>query len=169
MPKKGYKQTENHKLKITNALCNAHKEKQFGFEKGNTALRFSGKHHTEKTKKIQSDQKKINNPMWNENTRKKLSETRIRLEIGKGPKNVNWKGGISPENVKIRGSKKCRSRSEKGKYVYLNVHHIIPFSENKNLRFDINNGETLCKECHKKIESERMMGNFYGKRKTTIN
>lgn len=34
--------------------------------------------------------------------------------------------------------------------VKLNAHHIIPFSKDKSLRFDISNGITLCVQCHKK-------------------
>lgn len=33
----------------------------------------------------------------------------------------------------------------------LHAHHIIPVSENKIYMYDINNGMTLCAECHKKI------------------
>jgi len=36
----------------------------------------------------------------------------------------------------------------------LNAHHIHRFSENKDLRFDINNGITLCKNCHNSIKSK---------------
>jgi len=75
----------------------------------------------------------------------------------------NWKGGITPINVKIRNSNKYINwRKEifyRDKYkcvecgktnCKLNAHHILSFSKYKNKRFDINNGITLCEECHKK-------------------
>jgi len=83
-----------------------------------------------------------------------------------GDKNKNWKGGITPETVKIRNSKEykewrtlvfrrdnytcqeCKSMSCKGKNVYLEAHHIKPFATHLELRFDVNNGVTLCKQCH---------------------
>ncbi len=85
-----------------------------------------------------------------------------------GEKSPTWKGGVTPENMKIRNSKNytewrqavflrdsytcidCGNKSEKGNYVYLNAHHIEAFSTNKELRLDINNGVTLCVTCHKR-------------------
>ena len=72
-----------------------------------------------------------------------------------------WKGGITSENETIRKSslyqiwrhacylrddftcKDCNQRGGK-----LHVHHIKPFSTYPELRFNLNNGVTLCKRCH---------------------
>jgi len=43
----------------------------------------------------------------------------------------------------------CGARSGKNNPVILNAHHIKPFSKDKGLRFDVENGATLCGECHK--------------------
>lgn len=51
------------------------------------------------------------------------------------------------ENVLERDNYTCQKCGTQSNLV---VHHIIPFSQNKNLRFDTNNGITLCKECHRK-------------------
>jgi len=73
----------------------------------------------------------------------------------------NWKGGISNENNIVRSSAEykkwrvsvflrdkhtCRKCNKKGGT--LNAHHIEPFSINKDLRLSIDNGLTLCKNCH---------------------
>jgi len=73
----------------------------------------------------------------------------------------NWKGGITPEYIKIRNSTQykewrlqvfgrdnftCQHCENRG--VYLIAHHIKSFALFPELRFDINNGITYCKECH---------------------
>lgn len=86
----------------------------------------------------------------------------------KGNKNWNWKGGITPEIHKIRNSEQyriwreevfkrddwtcqdCKKRSRTNNYVYIQAHHIKPFSIFPELRFEIDNGVTLCKKCHDK-------------------
>ena len=45
--------------------------------------------------------------------------------------------------------KLCGERSREGHKVTLNAHHIKPFSSYKELRTDVNNGITLCEDCHK--------------------
>lgn len=103
--------------------------------------------------------------------RKTPIEVRLKLskaKIGKyvGEKNWNWKGGITPLNKKIRHSIEyklwresvferdkytclwCGAKSGKGKKVYLHADHIKPFALFPELRFAIDNGRTLCKECH---------------------
>lgn len=89
----------------------------------------------------------------------------------KGEKSPTWKGGITPINNKIRNSleyKKWRKSvferdnytcrfcgyiSIKGKYIPIQAHHIKSFSKYPEFRFDLDNGITLCKNCHKKTDT----------------
>ena len=92
-----------------------------------------------------------------------------------GKNHPNWKGGITPKNRIIRNSLEyklwreavfardnwtciwCGAKSGNGKAVILHADHIKPFSQYPELRFAIDNGRTLCKECHLTTET-------YGKR-----
>lgn len=81
----------------------------------------------------------------------------------KGEKNINWRGGITPEAEKIRKSldyKDWRKRViERDNYTCICcktiqtrknpmvVDHIKPFSLYPELRFEISNGRTFCKQC----------------------
>ena len=79
-----------------------------------------------------------------------------------GENNPNWNGGVTSKNEKIRKSKRykewaykikvrddytCRMCGERGGK--LHADHVKPFSIYSELRFDLNNGQTLCKPCHK--------------------
>lgn len=92
-------------------------------------------------------------------SRKKMSASHIGLNAGEN--HPNWKGGLTDINTTIRrswASKVWRKTvMELDDYTCafckirggnLEVHHIKRFSEYPELRFDITNGITLCKDCH---------------------
>ena len=79
----------------------------------------------------------------------------------RGSKHWNWKGGKSRayktgywsveyknwrREVFIRDSFKC---TRCGYSSYVEAHHLKPFSLNLDLRYDVSNGTTLCRKCHK--------------------
>jgi 5-methylcytosine-specific restriction endonuclease McrA len=45
----------------------------------------------------------------------------------------------------------CQMCKKKGKRVRLNVHHIMKWSSAASLRYDTDNGITLCSTCHKSV------------------
>jgi hypothetical protein len=92
-----------------------------------------------------------------------------------GENHWNWKGGISPENVRIRRSLEYiqwrRSVMQRDNFQCviggkahgnkLQVDHIKPFAKYHDLRFETSNGRTLCVDCHKKTET-------YGSKKRVV-
>ena len=101
--------------------------------------------------------------------KKKTLKHRKKMSINnKGNKSHFWRGGLTEKNRKLRNSlqykiwrdsvykrdnwtcTKCSDKSKKGNTVILNADHIKPWSKYPKLRFDINNGRTLCLACHKK-------------------
>jgi hypothetical protein len=89
-------------------------------------------------------------------------EWRKKLSLAhKGENSHCWKGGVSPINKRIRHSVEyklwresvferddwtCQVCMKRGGT--LHPHHIKPFAEYPELRFAIDNGETLCVDCH---------------------
>ena len=88
----------------------------------------------------------------------------------KGENNPNWRGGVTPVHLRIRTSLEYklwrRSVFERDSYTciwcgvkgnqtggYLQADHIKPFAFFPELRFAIDNGRTLCKNCHKKTNT----------------
>lgn len=104
--------------------------------------------------------------------RKKISIAhtgKVRPNVSKskaGNKNPNWKGGISPEYKRIRRSSKFfqwrKKVFERDNYTCqmcfnrggeLHPDHIKQFAYYPELRFELSNGRTLCKECHMKTDT----------------
>ena len=80
-----------------------------------------------------------------------------------GDKNINWKGGVTPLNEKLRKSPAYKlwrkSVFERDSYTCqmcgqvggeINADHIKEWALYEDLRFDLNNGRTLCVGCHRK-------------------
>lgn len=121
--------------------------------------------HLSKIKKESGQWKGENNPRCND----PLS----------GERNGNWQGGITPINAQIRNSKEylnwkvsvfkrdnytCQCCGSKKN---LEAHHIENFSSNEHKRFDIDNGLTMCTECHNPI-NKGSFHNTYGTYKNNL-
>ena len=86
-----------------------------------------------------------------------------------GEKHWNWQGGKTKESIKIRNSAQykdwrisvfkrdqhtCQECGKKqSKSILINADHIKPFALYPNFRFDVDNGRTLCVDCHKQTET----------------
>lgn len=107
-----------------------------------------------------------------EHTKKKMGATRVVRGVAKGPRNPNWRGGVS---IKSRSERytdmtsarykhwrvavferdnytclECGARNGQGRKVTLNADHIKPYAGFPELRYNVDNGRTLCVACHRK-------------------
>lgn len=105
-----------------------------------------------------------------------LDETSERM---RGEGNYFWKGGINGENDTLRHRREYKDWRESvyqrdnytcqccGSYGgRLNAHHINQFSNYPELRYDVNNGITLCENCHDSTK-DGSFHNIYGTHNTT--
>lgn len=102
-------------------------------------------------------------------------EKRVNMGINRrGEKAWNWNGGITSEKKLLRASPQWREWRKQvferdgyrcmdcGDNSYLEPHHIIPLRVDMGKIFNINNGITLCRECHKKtLWKEESLANVY--------
>lgn len=95
---------------------------------------------------------------WNKSNQRKKEMAKQFM----GANNPRWRGGITPENARIRASNDYKvwrlavftrdnfTCQDCGSGKSLNADHIRPFAFFPELRLDVNNGRTLCEPCHKK-------------------
>lgn len=141
-PRLGIKHTKETKEKISKA------------KKENPTKYWLGKRFPDEIRiKISESNKQNPSRYWLDKKRPEIS----------GENSASWKGGITKDNQKIRHSLEynqwrrsvfmrdnytciwCKVRGGK-----LEAHHIKTFALHKELRFDLNNGATLCNVCHNK-------------------
>lgn len=102
---------------------------------------------------------------WNKG-KKGYNEGHKPYFLAYGANNPAWKGGITPINAKIRNSNKyalwrlsvferddytCQDCGQRGGE--LQADHIKPFAHFPELRLSVNNGRTLCVNCHKNTDT----------------
>jgi hypothetical protein len=101
------------------------------------------------------------------------AEARRKISLAHSGKKCHfWKGGITPVNLMLRTSTKykewrkkvyerdnytCQHCGSAGKG-NLEAHHIKRFSEYPELRFSVENGLTLCEDCHRKTDNYSRKG-----------
>ena len=124
-------------------------------------------HHKEQVRK---NHKGMGGKKHTEETRLKMRETALRNGTKPTPKKGaecwNWKGGTTPKNKLLRRSKQfvewrkavftrdnytCQECGERGGE--LHPDHIKPFAFYPELRVELSNGRTLCRNCHIKTDS----------------
>ncbi len=174
MGMKGKKFSEESRKKVSEN----HRRYQTEETKQKIRIKAIGRKHSEFSKNKISNSNKgktswnkgLKNPQEiSQETRKKWSKLR------KGERNPNWKGGITPINRKIRSSLEYklwrRVVLERDNYTciwcgkiggILHADHIKPFSLFPELRFAIDNGRTLCVDCHRKTDTwgNNLRGNY---------
>jgi len=163
------KKTKNHSLKywMSRKFCSNNcinkGRKQSKETKNKRSLMFKKLwENPEYRKKVISNRKGMKNVLGK---RWKLSEITIKKHTGK--LNPAWKGGITPENTKIRNSIQfslwreavfardnwtCQKTKKRG--VKLHAHHIQNFAQCPELRFAIDNGITLSEDSHNQFHKK---------------
>ncbi|HOX22267.1 MAG TPA: NUMOD3 domain-containing DNA-binding protein [Elusimicrobiales bacterium] len=186
MPREGQtggKHSEEVRKKISDAVRRAYSDGKIRGvreKNGYVGKGFTGRHTEETKARISANRKgkAIGNknalghtswnkgkphPVHNEEWRKKVSEK------NSGENHWNWQGGKTEENSIERNSSKyktwmhsvfkrdgwqCQRCGYKGRSIV--AHHIVYFSEDKSLRYIVENGVTLCRECHCFLHSPRL-------------
>ncbi|MCK4829941.1 HNH endonuclease, partial [bacterium] len=145
-------------------------------ENGKSFHELAKEWNTSCSKTLKGWARRFNIPIRNINEAMRLARQRFPLPTGEGA--GMWKGGITPENRKIRTSLKMKEwrKSVFARDYYtcvrclsyggkLHVHHILPFADFPEERFKVDNGATLCRDCHHYVHSRELniLGGSFGR------
>lgn len=177
---KGYIPTDEHRRKLSQAHkgINLSEETKRKISEANKGKRsgMRGKKHSIKTRKKMSNAKKINPVKYwfgkklSDKHKKKISErAKIKNNIRKALA-VRWKGHQKREykryihltntkkyrewrmGVFLRDNFMCQGCGIRG--CFLEAHHIRSWAKYPKERFNIENGVSLCCECHKLVRKK---------------
>ena len=113
---------------------------------------------------------------WNKGVKGYMGANSTSFKKGQttGEKNKNWKGGITPENTRLRTSEEARLHRKivfrRDNYTCqscgirggtLELDHVMPWAHYPDLRFEILNGRTLCADCHRRTPTYKNRKNIY--------
>lgn len=151
-PNKGKKMPEKQRLWMIEAFRGEHRSPKTEFKKGqnsgdkNPAKKPGVGKKISKAKKGKPhlNQRRENHPRWGGNETREHERIRKRIEY------KTWR-----EIIFLRDNWTCQKCKTKGGE--LNVHHIFNFADFSDLRISVENGITLCKNCHKNFHG--MFGN----------
>jgi 5-methylcytosine-specific restriction endonuclease McrA len=136
-------------------IVSAETRKKISEKNKNKPGSFKGRNHTEETKQ------KISLCL-----KSKGIQPLVKCRLY-GENHPNWKGGATPLIAKLRCTDEyknwrdavyrrdfwtCTMCGVKSKKIV--AHHIKSFTDYVDFRFDINNGVTLCRSCHKRVHKE---------------
>jgi hypothetical protein len=180
---KHYPHTEEHKKRLSDSMKGKSpwiKGKKLSIEtRKKISLSHKGKKHSKEwNEKVGKANK---GKIASEETRRKMSIAKTknptRYWLGKkrvdmmGENHFNWRGGISKnvhsidepqykfwrKSVFERDNYKCKVNNQDC-CSYVEAHHILPWRDYPELRYNINNGITLCRAHHprKRAEEKRL-------------
>lgn len=158
------------------------KTKKTNLKKYGSENPFGSKKIQSKIRRTNLEKYGVEVPIQNPEIREKGTQTclkkygvtnygKIYSETHRGKNSSQWKGGVKYHRVErstwdYRNWRKsvferdfytcqcCGKRNGKGNgYIRLEAHHIVNWKNNKKLRYEINNGITLCQYCHKLFHS----------------
>ena len=170
-----YRRLEDNNIKIIYKKSNLSEEHKRNISVANKGNIFSKEHKQNLSKSRKKQIPPMLGKHHSEEGKCKISNSRM------GELNWRWNGGITPLRHKIRNSNEyqewrlmvfgrdnftCKKCGKRG--CYLEAHHIKKFSSiiqyleittkenafNCEALWNINNGITLCEECHKKLRGD---------------
>jgi len=162
-------------LQIRKKMSESHKGKKKPWARNNGIKTRFKKNKNPWNKGLKGKQSHRFGYKMSKKTKEKIRKSQLK------EKGNNWKGGKSSMNQLIRKSTKfkewrkavferdnytcqeCGFRNGKGKHRDLHPHHIKYLSEYPELAYEVENGQTLCKDCHLKkhpnlIKKEALTG-----------